>query len=334
MCEFLPSDSCTPMRDIEFECDTFIVRGGFSLGCSDSVGCVNLHVRSTNVTFEADSLWQVTHLTVEADNVNVSGTIAGLDIKLLAHEAITIGAGATVNVSGSSTIDQPDGLSRPGYHLGNDAIYPMSYGTSVGRRRRTQSDRDCCNGGGHIRLEAGSSAVVDGSLDASGEGNPSDEEADGGGGGSILLQAPALSGTGSLSVQGGLALDSCDGGDAGLMALHFLRTSAIFVNLLLNTEAGTEGCSPVRTTETIVVYDTVGEFQYMGCGSSCVSSTACAEQEVSIEDVVVLVPAQAYRGQFTVACPENMTGSILMECKSSGVLDAISADCWGGCDLS
>ena len=85
--------------------------------------------------------------------------------------------------------------------------YPVDYGSGSGSVR----------GGGQIRITASEKLHIDGLLDV--EGGEADN-LPGGSGGSLLLEAPILSGRGLLSVSGGNADNDTAGGGGGRIAIH------------------------------------------------------------------------------------------------------------------
>ncbi|MDJ0837365.1 MAG: chitobiase/beta-hexosaminidase C-terminal domain-containing protein [Acidobacteriota bacterium] len=126
------------------------------------------------------------------------------------------GAGGGYGGAGGFGTDTEGG---PAYGA-DEALTPVAFGSGGGRT----SQLDGGAGGGRIRLDIGGDLILEGAIRADGREGEADDEKKGGGGsgGSVHISAATITGSGTISADGGLGyrsltapLDVGNGGGAG-----------------------------------------------------------------------------------------------------------------------
>ncbi|MDA3798553.1 MAG: hypothetical protein PF692_05675 [Kiritimatiellae bacterium] len=167
-----------------------------------------------NVDIQAGSWTHTTHGHTSSQTYHLQAEIGGnftlgayADIDLYAKGRWTTGASAKCGAYGGNALDSAANV----FNAFDNLMFPTASG--VGCQSGTDSDNKKSSGGGSIWLTVDGTATLDGDINADGQISFSA----GGSGGSILIDAANIVGSGSISARGntGTKSDGCGSSSSG-----------------------------------------------------------------------------------------------------------------------
>ena len=229
-------------------------------------GSASLTISNVTLIPLADSVFTITHLTIDpsARVTHIGNTTSEdwtLEIDIPGN--LTIPAGASIDVDGLGYRRQ-SGPGRPRYPDGSTYLYGHggSYGgrggysssyapgdsgptygsvtapVNIGSGGGYNGGGGICNGGGVIKLTVGGTTALDGELSADGVGIAGSSQG-GGSGGSVWLTTSSLTGSGTITADGGP--EPIYGGGGGGRISVVLTGADSFGSVAMQTYGGSGG---------------------------------------------------------------------------------------------